>query len=89
MFVEMYTSISIFGLDNGIINYTTYSQVGHSADRIAAIAGSMQIMIPYIAYQAVAGSAGGLMHLSGQVMGQSAASTRQKSMLRGGEVLTS
>ncbi|NDE19786.1 MAG: hypothetical protein EB000_05040, partial [Alphaproteobacteria bacterium] len=29
MFVEMYTSISIFGLDNGIINYTTYSQVGH------------------------------------------------------------
>ena len=62
MFVEMYTSISIFGLDNGIINYTTYSQVGHSADRIAAIAGSMQIMIPYIAYQAVAGSAGGLMH---------------------------
>lgn len=83
MFVEMYTSISIFGLDNGIINYTTYSQVGHSADRIAAIAGSMQIMIPYIAYQAVAGSAGGLMHLSGQVMGQSAASTAAEEHVKG------
>jgi hypothetical protein len=83
MFVEMYTSVSIFGLDNGIINYTTYSQVGRSADRIAAIAGSMQAMIPYIAYQAVAGSAGGLMHLSGQIMSQGAVATAAEEHVKG------
>jgi hypothetical protein len=83
MFVEMYTSISVFGLENGIINYTTYSEVGHSADRIAAIAGSMQAMIPYIAYQAVAGSAGGLMHLTGQIMNQSSAASAAEEHVKG------
>lgn len=83
MFVEMYTSISIFGLDSGIINYTTYSDIGHSADRIAAIAGSLQAMIPYLSYQAVAGSAGGLMHSSGQIMSASPTSAAAEEVVKG------
>jgi conjugal transfer mating pair stabilization protein TraG len=76
MFVEMYSSKSIFGVSNGILSYATYSAIGHASDKIAAIAGSLQVFIPFISYQIVQGSIGGFVHLAGNLTAatQSAAS---------------
>jgi len=89
MFVEMYTSNSGFGADNGILSYTTYSTVARSADKIAAIAGSLQIFIPFISYQIVQGSVGGFIHLAGNLTAasQSAAAASANEVATGNRSL--
>ena len=76
MFIDIYSSTKLLGIADQIVSFSTMSQVGNYTDKIVAVASSLQMAIPFLAFNIIQGGVGGFIHLAGTITGasQSAAS---------------
>ena len=76
MFIDLYSASNLKDITGGIISFTSYSKVGDYSDKITAVASSLQMAVPFLAFSLVQGGVSGFIHLAGNITGasQSAAS---------------
>jgi conjugal transfer mating pair stabilization protein TraG len=76
MFIDIYSSNTLFGIADQIVSFSTMSQIGNYTDKIVAVASGLQMAIPFLAFSLMQGGVGGFIHLAGTITGasQSAAS---------------
>lgn len=76
MFIDIYSSTTLFGIADQIVSFSTMSQIGNYTDKIVAVASGLQMAIPFLAFNIIQGGVGGFIHLAGTITGasQSAAS---------------
>ncbi len=84
MFIDTYSSYSLGDIANGIVSFTTYSQVGNYADKIVAVTSGLQMSVPFLAFAIVQGGVSGFIHLAGNITGASSAAATSVA----GEVVT-
>jgi hypothetical protein len=85
MIIDLYSAKSLRDIADGIISFTTYSEVGNYSDKIVAVAAGMQVFVPWLSYHIVQGGVGGFMHMAGNITGgvQSAASSVASEVVSG------
>lgn len=71
MFIDTYSSHNLRDIAGGIISFTSFSQVGDYSDKIVAVASSLQMVIPYLAFTIVQGGVSGFIQLAGNITGAS------------------
>lgn len=69
MIIELYSGARMHDLADGAVSFTTFSQIGMLSDKIAAVVGGMQLLVPYLSYLITQGSLDGLVHLAQGVTG--------------------
>ena len=76
MYIDIYSSDKLLGIADQIVSFSTMSRIGNYTDKIVAVASSLQMAIPFLAFSIIQGGVGGFIHLAGTITGasQSAAS---------------
>ncbi|WPY01701.1 Conjugal transfer TraD family protein N-terminal domain protein (plasmid) [Candidatus Trichorickettsia mobilis] len=71
MFIDIYSSSKLFGIADQIVSFSTMSRIGNYTDKIVAVASSLQMAIPFLAFSIIQGGVGGFIHLAGTITGAS------------------
>jgi len=76
LFIELYSNVSGPSITGGVLSYSVYSQAHESVDTIVALAGYLQMSIPFLSFAIVQGGVGSFVHLASSIQSasQSAAS---------------
>ena len=77
MFIDTYSSHNLQDIAGGVISFTSFSKVGDYSDKIVAVASSLQIVIPYLAFTIVQGGVSGFIQLAGNITGASQSAAAQ------------
>ena len=77
MFIDTYSSHNLQDIAGGVISFTSYSKVGDYSDKIVAVASSLQMVIPYLAFTIVQGGVSGFIQLAGNITGASQSAAGQ------------
>ena len=85
LFIDTYTSSTLFGIANHIVSFSTISKIGSYTDKIVVVASGLQMAIPFLAFSIIQGGVGGFIHLAGTITGasQSAASQAANEVVTG------
>jgi len=76
LFIELYSNVSGASITGGVLSYSVYSEAHESVDTIVALAGYLQMSIPFLSFAIVQGGVGSFVHLASSIQSasQSAAS---------------
>lgn len=77
LFIDTYTSSTLFGIANHIVSFSTISKIGNYTDKIVVVASGLQMAIPFLAFSIIQGGVGGFIHLAGNITGASQGAASQ------------
>ncbi len=71
LFIELYSNVQGASITGGALSYTVYSEAHGSVDTIVALAGYLQMSIPFLSFAIVQGGVGSFVHLASSIQGAS------------------
>ena len=77
LFIDTYTSSTLFGIANQIVSFSTISKIGNYTDKIVVVASGLQMAIPFLAFSIIQGGVSGFIHLAGNITGASQGAASQ------------
>jgi hypothetical protein len=77
LFIDTYTSSTLFGIANHIVSFSTMSKIGNYTDKIVVVASGLQMAIPFLAFSIIQGGVSGFIHLAGNITGASQGAASQ------------
>jgi hypothetical protein len=77
LFIDTYTSSTLFGIANHIVSFSTMSKIGSYTDKIVVVASGLQMAIPFLAFSIIQGGVSGFIHLAGNITGASQGAASQ------------